>query len=321
MALSGFTSPRVCDIAYPINTFMSYVLVTPVRDEETTIGQTIQSVLKQSVLPREWVIVSDGSTDGTNGIVRQAAMLNPWIRLLQLAPRVGRSFAAVVYNAETGIRHMSIRNYAYLGLLDADVTFQSDYFELLMRRFDADPKLGLVGGVVIDLGLPRDRFPRNRLDIPGAVQFFRRECLEKIGGLLPIPEGGWDGVTCVMARMAGYQTRLFTDLVVDHLKPRNVSEGGVVRRKWQMGIRDHAVGYHPVFEAVKCISRLNESPVIIGALAWWIGYCMAGCGRRERVIPLAVMKFLQQEQWDRLRAIVRRVQMKSLAGSTHQSPN
>ncbi len=283
----------------------NYVLVTPVRDEEATIGRTIESVLKQTVLPREWVIVSDGSTDGTNSIIFRAAAEHPWLRPLALVPRAGRSFAAVVHNTETGIRQLNCQDYALLGLLDADVTFQNDYFEQLIRRLDADPKLGLVGGVVIDVGLPRDRFPRNRMDVPGAVQFFRRECFEKIGGLLPIPEGGWDGMTCVMARMAGYKTRLFTDLVVDHLKPRNVSEGGVVRRKWQMGVRDHAVGYHPVFEALKCISRLKDSPVVVGALAWWIGYCMAGCRRRQRVIPPAVVKFLQREQWDRMCAIVR----------------
>ena len=200
---------------------MTYVLVTPVRDEEATIGRTIESVLKQTMLPREWVIVSDGSTDNTDAMVRQASEAHPWIRLLPLAPRAARSFAAVVHNTQAGIHHLNVREYGYLGLLDADVTFQADYYEQLIRRFEANPTLGLAGGVVIDVGLPRDGYPRNRIDVPGAVQFFRRECFERIGGLTPIPEGGWDAMTCATARMNGYQTRLFTDLVVDHLKPRH----------------------------------------------------------------------------------------------------
>ena len=89
-----------------MNHLASYVLVTPVRDEEATIGRTIESVLRQTALPREWVIVSDGSTDCTDDIVRRAAERNPWIRLLRLDPRPGRSFAAVVHNTETGIRHL-----------------------------------------------------------------------------------------------------------------------------------------------------------------------------------------------------------------------
>ncbi len=278
----------------------AYVLVTPVRDEQTTIGKTISSVVGQSVRPREWVIVSDGSTDGTDAIVRAAAAEHPWIRLLALDPRPGRSFAAVVHNTERGIRHLACDDYRYLGLLDADVSFQHDYFEQIIRRFEADSGLGLAGGVVIDIGLPRDRFPLNRQDVPGAVQFFRRECFEKIGGLIPIPEGGWDGMTCAMARMNGYRTRLLTELVVDHLKPRNISQGGVFRRKWQMGVRDYAAGYHPLFESVKCLGRLKDRPLVVGAVAWWIGYLTAAAHRRPRIIGPDVVAHIRHEQIDRL---------------------
>jgi poly-beta-1,6-N-acetyl-D-glucosamine synthase len=277
-----------------------YALVTPVRDEESTIQRVIDSVLKQTILPGEWVIVSDGSTDRTNEIIQEASKSNTWIRLVALPSRPGRSFAAVVHNTLLGISELAFRDYQYLGLLDSDVEFQCDYFEQLIGRFEADPKLGLAGGVVIDIGLPRDHFPRNRRDVPGAVQFFRRECFEKIGGLIPIPEGGWDGMTCVMARMHGYDTRLFTDLVVDHLKPRNISEGGVVRRKWQMGVRDYAVGYHPLFEIFKCISRLKDQPFVVGATAWWIGYLMAALQRRPRIVNSDVIAHVRREQMDRL---------------------
>jgi poly-beta-1,6-N-acetyl-D-glucosamine synthase len=280
-----------------------FVLVTPVKDEEKLIGKTIESVVAQSVCPKEWVIVSDGSTDRTNDIILEWAKNHSWIRLLALKPRQGRSFAAVVHNTEIGIRHLECKDYAFLGLLDSDVTFQPDYFEQLIRRFDAEPALGLAGGVVIDVGLPRDRFPRNRIDVPGAVQFFRRECFETIGGLIPIPEGGWDAMTCVMARMHGYETKLFTDLVVDHLKPRNISQGGAVRRKWQMGLRDYASGYHPLFEAVKCVSRLKDAPFAIGAVAWWSGYCSAMLTRRTRIVDPKVVAHIRTEQTARLRAM------------------
>lgn len=278
----------------------AYVLVTPARDEQETIGKTIDSVIRQTAHPAEWVIVSDGSTDRTDDIVRAAAVEHPWIRLLVLKPRAGRSFSAVVRNTETGIRHLESKSHLFIGLLDADVTFQPDYFERLISRFEDDGELGLAGGVVIDVGLPRDRFPYNRQDVPGAVQFFRRDCFEKIGGLIAIPEGGWDSVACAMARMHGYQTRLFTDLVVDHLKPRNISEGGVVRRKWQMGGRDYSAGYHPLFEMVKCLSRLGSPPFLIGALAWWIGYCGAFMVGRKRILPKEVLVHVRREQLRRL---------------------
>lgn len=286
------------------NNSIPYVLITPVRDEEATIGRTIQSVLDQTVLPYEWVIVSDGSSDRTNELVLQAATQHPWIRLLALAPRPGRSFAAVVHNTQAGIRYLKFKDYHYLGLLDADVTFQRDYFEQLARRFEADPSLGLAGGVVIDVGLRRDRFPANRVDVPGAVQFFRRSCFERIGGLIPVVEGGWDSLTCAAARMQGYQTRLFTDLVVDHLKPRNISEGGAIRRKWQMGVRDYAIGYHPAFEALKCASRLKDPPFIVGAVAWWVGYATARFQDRPRIVDPRMVAYIRHEQQCRMRRLL-----------------
>ena len=281
-----------------------YVLVTPVRDEEKTIGLTIASVLAQTQLPREWVIVSDGSTDRTNQIVSEAASEHPWIRLLALPPRAGRDFAAVVKNTERGVRTLECRDYAFLGLLDADVSFQADYFEQILTRFAAAEKLGLAGGVVIDVGTPRDRLPRNRRDVPGAVQFFRRQCFESLGGLIAIPEGGWDALTCAVARLRGYETRLVTDLIVDHHKPRNVAHGGQLRRRWQLGIRDYGLGYHPLFEFVKCCGKLHQHPFYFGAAAWWLGYCSATLQRRRRIIPAELAAFVRREQAARLRRLL-----------------
>jgi biofilm PGA synthesis N-glycosyltransferase PgaC len=280
-----------------------YVLVTPVRDEEKLIGATIASVVAQTHRPREWIIVSDGSTDGTNGIVEAAARAHPWIRLLALPPRAGRDFAAVVKNTERGVRTLEFRDYGFLGLLDSDVTFQSDYFEQLIRRFETNPRLGLAGGVVIDIGTPRDRLPYNRQDVPGAVQFFRRACFESLGGLIAIPEGGWDALTCAVARMRGYETRLFTDLVVDHHKPRNIAHGGQLRRKWQLGVRDYCLGYHPLFEFVKCCGKLHHHPFLLGAAAWWLGYCAAVVRRHPRLIPDDLVRFVRSEQSLRLRRV------------------
>ena len=277
-----------------------YVLVTPTKNEEASIGMTISSVLNQTVRPVEWVIVSDGSADRTDEIVRAAAAAHPWIRLLPLPPRAQRSFAAVVLAVEAGVHNLTVDGYEYIGLLDSDVRFQSDYFERVIERFESSPQLGLAGGVVIDAGHSKDHLPRNRQDVPGAVQFFRRTCFEALGGLLAIPEGGWDALTCARARMVGFETRLLTDLVVDHLKPRNIAKGGVIRRQWQFGMRDYALCYHPLFELAKCLGRIPEPPLFVGGIAWWVGYCCAAIQRRERRVPADLARFLRREQMQRV---------------------
>lgn len=278
-----------------------YSLVTPVYNEEAHIGRTIASVVAQTIRPIEWIIVSDRSSDRTDEIVSEAGKEHSWIKLLRVEDNPGQGFARVVFNSERGISHLSNPNYKYLGLLDGDVTFQADYFERLIHEFVANTKLGLAGGVVIDVGQPRNKFPINRIDVPGAVQFFKRDCFESIGSLIPIPEGGWDGMTCAMARMNRYETKLITDLVVDHHKPRNISQGGVLKRKYQMGTRDYAAGYHPLFEFAKCCSRLfRERPYILAAIAWGFGYFSALLRRRARIIPNSLLVHVQKEQMNRL---------------------
>jgi biofilm PGA synthesis N-glycosyltransferase PgaC len=62
----------------------TYVLVTPARNEAQFIESTIQSVVAQTMRPLKWVIVSDGSTDGTDEIVSRYAVAHEWIELLRM---------------------------------------------------------------------------------------------------------------------------------------------------------------------------------------------------------------------------------------------
>jgi hypothetical protein len=279
--------------------------VTPARDEAQSIVQTMQSVAGQSIAPDQWVIVSDGSIDGTDELVESFARNHAWIRLIRRPRRSGRNFAAVVENTEIGIRSLEGQTYGYLGLLDADVVLPPHYFERLISQFAQNSRLGLAGGVVVDVDKPESPLPRNRHDVPGAVQFYRRECFERLGGLIPVPEGGWDGLACAVARMRGFKTELFADLVVQHLKPRNSAAGGSLRRKWQMGVRDYAAGYDPLFELVKCVARFSEPPVGLGTTASWLGYSAAALTRRSRVVPADVVRYLRREQRTRLKRFFR----------------
>jgi len=280
---------------------VSYVLVTPVRNEEATIGITIESVVKQTILPEEWIIVSDESTDRTDEIVKDYASKFGFIRLLRLTRRPGRNFGSVVFATEAGIAALNTKNYQFIGLLDADIRFSANYYEEILRRFFADSKLGLAGGLVVDCykGM-RLRVSQSLTDIAGAVQFFRRECFDSLGGLVAMPEGGWDVITCIQARMNGFKTRTFQEIEVDHLKPRNIGEGKLVRRTWQLGVREYAVGNHPLFQAVKSGYRCFKPPFLIGGLLRMAAYTTCCLRRRKRVLSPEIIRFIRQEQMRRL---------------------
>ena len=124
---------------------LKYVLITPARDEAEHIEGTIQSVIKQTVRPIKWVIVSDGSTDGTDDIVRKYTLDNPWIELVRAPERRERHFAGKVHAFNAGYARLNELEYAAIGNLDADISFDEDYFSFLLGKLVDDPKLGLVG--------------------------------------------------------------------------------------------------------------------------------------------------------------------------------
>ncbi len=281
--------------------YSPYVLVTPARNEEATIGITIESVVAQTVLPVEWIIVSDHSTDRTDEIVQHYQSMHCFIRLLRSEGCSERSFSSVVHATEAGVRAIGSKNYEFIGLLDADVRLGRKYYETLVGRFLANPKLGLAGGLVLDIVNGRQLNGRQYLgDVAGATQFFRRECFQSLGGLVAIPEGGWDAITCLQARSNGYITATFPDLVVEHLKPRNVSGGNVFRRNWQLGVRDYALGGHPIFELAKCIYRISDHPPVIGAALRMSAFFWSTVTKRRRTIGFKILEAVRQEQARRL---------------------
>ena len=279
----------------------AYVLITPVRNEASTIGVTVESVIRQTVPPKEWIIVSDGSTDQTDEIVKSYASQVKFIHLLRLDNRPSRNFASVVFALEAGVAALKTEDYGFIGLLDGDVKFSSRYYEEILKRFRNDPQLGLAGGLVIDCYQGRRRRQAQSLtDVAGAVQLFRRNCFESLGGLVALPEGGWDGLTCVHARMKGFRVRTFPDIEVDHLKPRNIAEGNLLKRTWQLGIREYALANHPVFEAVKCGYRCLDYPYLLGGVTRLAGYTWCCLSRRKRMLSPETIRFVRREQWSRL---------------------
>ncbi len=188
---------------------LRYALITPAWNEEHHLPALIASVAAQTIRPLRWVIVSDGSTDGTDAIVTAASERYPWITLLRRERPEGRHFAGKALAVNAGVASLANVDFDLIGNLDADITLPPDYYEFLIGRFMAMPDLGVAGTPFIEDPEKPDlhSYAHGFADlnhVSGACQFFRRRCFEEIGGYAPVKAGGIDWMAVTTARMRGW---------------------------------------------------------------------------------------------------------------------
>ena len=281
---------------------LSYVLITPARNEEAYIEKTIQSVISQTILPKKWVIVSDGSTDATDDIVKKYLHYYLWIDIVRTPERKERHFAGKVYAFDAGFEKVKHLDYDIIGNLDADLSFDESYFAFLLEKFSQDAKLGVGGTPFIeDESQPYDYSFTNIEHVSGACQLFRRKCFEDIGGYIPIKGGGIDWAAVTTARMKGWKTRTYTEKTIFHHRKMGTGKSSLLTARFRQGKEDYYIGNHPLWEIFRTIYQMKFKPVIIGGLFLYLGYVKAFIMRVKRPIPPELVKFQRKEQMQRLK--------------------
>jgi glycosyltransferase involved in cell wall biosynthesis len=279
---------------------LNYVLITPARNEEAFIGGAIKSVANQTVLPVKWVIVSDGSTDKTDEIVQAAAMEHSWIELVRTPERTERHFAGKVHAFNAG--HDRVRNLDFdiLVSMDADITFESDYFEFLLKQFVNDAGLGLAGTPFREEDGRQYDFRFTRTDnVSGACHLFRKECYYSIGGYQPLKGGGIDVVAVVSARMKGWKTRTFTEKHCIHHRKMRSARASYNRRLsgiFRSGYHDYTMGVHPLWQFMRFFYQIFKKPFFLSGFLLVAGYGWAVVTRAPIPVSKEFVAFRRKEQ-------------------------
>jgi len=288
-----------------MQTLSKYVLITPARDEAAFIELTIQSVIRQTLLPVKWVIVSDGSTDGTDEIVKKYAAAHSFMELLRMPERRDRSFSGKACAFNAGYERVKEFDFEVIANLDGDISFDPEYFAFLLRKMSENPSLG-VGGTAFEeiVGQPYYNYHIVGLDhVSGQCQLFRRRCFEDIGGYVPMKLGGIDYVALTAARMKGWKTRTFTEKTFTHHRKMGTAQTGLLKSKYKLGLKDYVFGGHPLWELFRAAYQMTKKPFIVGGLALGTGYFLAALRREERLISLEMIAFRRREQMQRLRRL------------------
>ena len=283
-------------------TLPAYVLITPARNEAEFIELTIRSVVAQTVRPAKWVIVSDGSTDGTDNVVHKYAVAHPWIELVRMPERRERHFAGKVQAFNAGYAKMKDLEYEAIGSLDGDTSFDEDYFAFLLQKLADDPTLGLVGTPFKDNSNPIYDYRFVSIEhVSGFCQLFRRECFEEIEGYVPVRGGGVDLIAVIKARMKGWKTRTFTEKVCLHHRDMGMAQHGKLMAWFRNGVKDYALGCHPIWEFFRMGYQMTKRPFVVGGLLMAGGYVWGLVRRMEGPVSQELVAFRRREQMQRLK--------------------
>jgi biofilm PGA synthesis N-glycosyltransferase PgaC len=274
-----------------------YVVITAARNERRYIQRTLESVVEQTLEPLRWVIVSDGSTDGTDEVVRQYAESHDFIRLIQIAPKNTRSFGSKARAVKIGEDSLCELDFEYIANVDGDVSFSRDYFERVFDHMEKDPSLGIGGGVLVE---PYDgrwirQTSNTQWSVSGPIQVFRRECFIEIGGYLPLAMGGVDTMAEVIARMKGWGVRAFPDVEAYHHRRTGGYVSGL-QAAYRLGAQEYLYGSHLVFEMLKCLKRIVDRPWFVMSTMRMAGYLWYLVRGKAKAVPDDIVRFVRREQ-------------------------
>jgi len=117
---------------------------------------------------------------------------------------------------------------------------------------------------------------------------------------LPLKYGGEDSAACFSARLKGWEVENFEDLVGYHHRLAGTADRGIYKARFREGFVEYHLGYHPLFEFVKGISRYKERPMIVGSIVRFTGFWWANLKREKRSISRDLIKFIRKEQINRI---------------------
>lgn len=266
----------------------AYCIISPARNEEEYLRKTLDSVLGQSVLPRRWIIIDDGSTDSTPQILAEYARKHPLIEVYSRVDRGRRALGGgVVEVFNQGLAYLADDPAPFVCKLDVDLILPPRYFELLLDETARDERLGSVSGKpyfpVGEFGSGALKSERIGDDVSaGMTKFYRRTFLDDIGGL--VTGLLWDGIDCYRGRMLGWRSKSIDtpDLRFIHLRPMGSSDRGIFTGRRRLGEGYWFLGAAPMFVLASAAYRMGHKPRFLGSLATVQGYVTACLNRTAR---------------------------------------
>jgi glycosyltransferase involved in cell wall biosynthesis len=283
-------------------THYKYLIISPCRNEEQFMRHTLDSVVRQTVPPARWVIVDDGSTDGTPAILAEYAAQYPFIQIVTRKNRGHRSVGPGVIEAfYSGYQTVENEQFDFICKLDLDLDLPAGYFSTLLHRMEENPRIGCCSGKPYYIDATNGKMISEKCgdeNAIGASKFYRKSCFLQIGGF--VRQVMWDGIDGHRCRMLGWIAISWDEpaLRFTHLRPMGSSQKGILTGRLRHGFGQYFMGSSFVYMTLASIYRMSRPPLFLGGLAMWWGYVKSWVTNKERLSDPVFRKFLQKYQWD-----------------------
>ena len=278
-----------------------YCLITPCRDEAAYARRALDSVARQTLPPALWIIVDDGSSDQTPALVAEYMARLPYLRLIRRENRGHRKVGAGVIEAfNVGYATVDPNDFDYVCKMDLDLDLPPGYFEGLVRRMEAEPRLGTTSGkpwfVHPGTGTLVPEICGDEMSV-GMTKFYRRSCFTELDGF--VPQVMWDGIDCHRARMRGWLAESVNDeaLRFVHLRPQGASHKGIFTGRARAGFGQYFMGTAPLYYLASAAFRIREHPPVVGSFAMLWGYARSALQRVPRYDEPGFRQFLRRYQY------------------------
>ena len=280
---------------------MSYLLVSPCRNEADYMKQTLDSVVSQTVVPSLWLIVDDGSTDGTPAILAEYASNYSFIKIVTRENRGHRSVGPGVIEAfYYGYDDVDTQAFDYICKFDLDLDIPLRYFEVLIQKMTDNPRIGTCSGKAYFKDKKTGQLVSEKCGDEmsvGMTKFYRRTCFEEIGGF--VRQVMWDGIDCHKCRSLGWIAVSWDEpeLRFIHLRPMGSSQQSIFTGRMRHGFGQYFMGTSLLYMTASTIFRLFHPPYIVGGLAMWWGYVSSMFKRKPRFEDIALKSFIRRYQF------------------------
>ena len=278
---------------------MKYYIVIPSYNEEALIGLTLQSLISQTVLPSKIVVVNDNSTDRTAEVVLEFAKNNPYISLVnKSSENIHLPGSKVIQAFEKGFETLD-DNYDLIVKIDADLIFPTNYFETIIKHFQSDERIGMVGGFCY-IEKNGEWILENLTDkdhIRGALKAYRKETFQQIGGLKPAM--GWDTVDELLCKFYNWKVVTDESLHVKHLKPTGASYNKVARYK--QGEAFYSLGYGFIITAISSLKLAMRKGKPLLFIDYIMGFWKAKSSGKPLFVTAEQAKFFRNYRWKKMK--------------------